>query len=111
MGAAPTWRFGLGTLWPINAEDTLGETPAWSSQVAAVWRESWRPIGSMPRARHVVLILVETIEGEQARLRPVPRRAHSSLLRLPLPDPLSQERPAKLVDHRHQPPRASVLVR
>jgi hypothetical protein len=46
MDAAPGWYAGV--LWPITVEATFGEAPAWSSHVAGVWRDSWRPIGSNP---------------------------------------------------------------
>ena len=36
----------LGVVWPIKLEAIRGETPAASSQVAAVCRHSWRVIGS-----------------------------------------------------------------
>src|SRR4051794_39314867 len=50
MDAAPGWYSGV--LCPMSVDATLGETPAWSSHVAAVWRASWSPIGSSPRSRH-----------------------------------------------------------
>jgi hypothetical protein len=35
---------------------TFGETPAWSSQVAAVWREPWKVIGTGPSSVHFFVI-------------------------------------------------------
>ena len=46
IAAAPGWYSGV--LCPISIEATFGETPAWSSHVAAVWRDSCSPIGSSP---------------------------------------------------------------
>lgn len=73
----------------MNSEATFGETPAWSSQVAVVCRDSCSPIGLNPPLLPTLLHPgLERVERKQAGLANHLRRADLAARRPPLRLPL-----------------------
>jgi len=70
---APAWYSGV--LWPMSSDATFGVTPAWSSQVAAVWRDAVASIPGRHRAvSRTALRRIRSSFGLLSARRPPPRQ-------------------------------------
>src|SRR5215203_4837954 len=88
----------------MSVEATFGETPAWSSHVAALWRASCRPIGSWPRSRHSRCTRSWMPPSDRRPETVLPGRADLARGGSTLPNPrLPQDQSQRIYERHHRP--------